>query len=296
MSAPCAGLSHTQRPLAIQAIARQLALDIEILRIEAAPGPSPEGTARDARLGALAAEAGSARVVTGHHADDAAETVLVNILRGAGVAGLSGIPSERDPFVRPLLAFRRGELRTLAQHLELPFVDDPSNQDISLLRNRIRHEVLPELSRRFDRDIAPVMVRTASHLAAVDAYLDEMMPPLRLVEDDGATLIATAPLITAPPALAGRMARAAIRHANPPYAGTSREVEAVLAVASGEMRRADLSSGFVAEREGPYLAIYRRGVPVVPEPVALDVPGTVRMGPHLLAARPATGPDKGHLS
>lgn len=281
---------------AARAIADHLGLELEVVRIDIATGPSREGMARDARLEALADAAGDARVVTGHHADDAAETVLVNILRGAGVTGLAGIPAAREPFLRPLLPYRRTELRALAEHLELPFIDDPSNQDLTLLRNRIRHELLPELSRRFDRDVAPVMVRTASNLAAVDALLEEITPQVRIVADDGAILVATAPLTTAPRALAGRLARIVLRRANPPYAGTNREVEAVLGVAAGEMPRADLSAGFIVEREGPFVAIYQTGERPAPEPVALEIPGVSRFGAHLIAAKPASGGNKGHMS
>jgi tRNA(Ile)-lysidine synthase len=281
---------------AAQAIADQLGIDLEVQRVEMPEGASPEGGARDVRLEALAETAGGARVVTGHHADDAAETVLVNILRGAGVTGLTGIPQNREPFVRPLLPFRRAELRSLAEHLHLPFVDDPSNDDVTLLRNRIRHELLPELSRRFDRDVAPVMVRTASQLAAVDELLEGITPPVTLIEDEGAVLVAKAPLTTAAGALSGRMARVALRHANPPYAGTSREVEAVLAVARGEVDRADLSSGWIVEGEGPHVAIHQPVAATIPEPASLPVPGSVRLGSHLVAARPASSGDKGHMS
>ena len=281
---------------AAQAIAEHLELELEIVRVQMPGGSSPEGRAREARLEALATAAGAVRVVTGHHADDAAETVLVNMLRGSGVTGLAGIPPNREPFLRPLLPYRRAELRALAEQLELPFIDDPSNQDLTLLRNRIRHELLPELSKRFDKDVAPVMVRTASHLAAVDALLEQITPPVSIAEDDGAVIVATAPLVTAPEALAGRMARAALRHANPPYAGTSREAEAVLAVASGEMSRADLSGGFVVSREGPHIAIYRPRERPIPEPVPLAVPGTAHLGPNLLAAKPVAGGRKGHMS
>ena len=126
------------------------------------PGPSPEGAAREVRLAALAESAGSARVVMGHHADDAAETVVGNLLRGAGATGLAGITPERLPFVRPLIGFRRQNLRELAEHLGLPFLDDPSNEDRQIRRNLIRHEILPELDSHIEGELVEIVGRSAA--------------------------------------------------------------------------------------------------------------------------------------
>lgn len=270
------------------AVAARLEIPLEVVEVVPASGPSPEGVAREARLAALTKAAVGDRIVMGHHADDAAETVVGNLLRGAGATGLAGITPERFPFVRPLLGFRRQELRRLAEQHDLPFLDDPSNNDRKLRRNLIRHEILPELDRRIDGELVEIVGRSAQHLAADDAYLDEATPPDIAVTEDGVTLLAIAPLVTVPAVLAKRAIRAALRQVHPPYPGTSREVEAVLAVTLGSVPRRDLSDGYIVEREGPHVAIHQPDNPEPPESLEMRVPGRVVFGSHVIIAMPAT--------
>ena len=281
---------------AAQAIAEQLGLPLEVIRITVPPGPSPEGTARSARLEALLVTAGDARVVTGHHADDSAETVLLNLFRGSGLTGLAGIPEERDRFIRPLLPFRRAALRELADALGLPFIDDPANIDLTLRRNLIRHDVLPNLAEQLDDDLVAQLGRAAAHLAAADSYLQELTPVLPVRKDDDALLVPVAPLVTAPEVLAARMVRAVLRDVNPPYPGTSREVRAVLDVAHGLAVRSDLTSGWVTEKEGPFVAIYRPVADSPPAPLGLPIPGSAVFGGHMISARVVDDDRMAHLS
>ncbi len=281
---------------AAQAIADRLGLPLQTIPVEVAPGPSREGSARIARLEALEAVADGTTIVTGHHADDAAETVLGNLVRGAGITGLAGIPSVRPPFVRPLLNIRRSDLRRLAKALELPFTDDPANQDLSLRRNLLRHRVLPELSRQLGEDVVSPLVRAARQLEATDAFLDSVTPDVPVVHDEGAYLIPIAPLVTLDRVVVSRLVRATLRHLNPPYAGTSREVEAVLALSRRERSRADLVGGFVAVTEGAYVALYRPDAAEAPSPVALRIPGVTQFGSHFLMAGQVDHGTKHHLS
>jgi tRNA(Ile)-lysidine synthase len=281
---------------AATAIAERLELPFEIVAVTPASGPSREGAAREVRLAALAEAAKGERIITGHHADDAAETVIANLLRGAGMTGLSGIAPTRLPFVRPLIGFRRDQLRRLAEGLGLPFVDDPANDDLAFRRNLVRHRVLPDLDAKIDGDLVEVLGRTARHLAAEDAYIDEIVPQLVLVEDAGASLLAIAPLVTLSPVLARRSVRMALRQVHPPYPGTAREVGVVMSVLSGEKIRGDLSGGLVAEREGPFVAIF---VPASAEPpslVDLPLPGAVVFGTHEIVASRAADGRRTHLS
>ncbi len=281
---------------AAAAIADHLDIPFRAIGVAPATGPSPEGAAREARLAALVDAAGDEAIVMGHHADDAAETVVGNLLRGAGATGLSGITPERGPFVRPLLGIRRAELRAVADELALPFSDDPSNEDKAHRRNVIRHEIIPELDRHVDGELVDVVVRSAQHLAADDAYLDDAAADGVTTGDGEATLLAIAPLITMPAVLAKRAVRKVLREVHPPYPGSSREVEAVLAVTIGQAPRRDLSDGFVAEREGPYVSIYRPAQPQVGDPVELEVPGRVQFGEHLIRATPATSGEQVRMS
>ncbi|MDJ0953405.1 MAG: tRNA lysidine(34) synthetase TilS [Acidimicrobiia bacterium] len=282
--------------VAAAAVADHLHIPFRSVYVVPETGPSPEGAAREARLAALLDAAAGETIVMGHHADDAAETVVANLLRGAGATGLSGITPERGPFVRPLLQMRRAELRAVADELALPYVDDPSNDDQTHRRNYIRHEIIPELDRHFDGDLVDVVVRSAQHLAAEDAYLDDVAADGVAAADGDATLLAIAPLITMPAVLAKRAVRKALRAVHPPYPGSSREVDAVLAVTMGRAPRRDLSEGFVAEREGPYVSIYRPARPQVGDPVELEVPGRVQFGEHLIRATPATSGEQARMS
>ena len=277
-------------------IAEKLRLPLEIVVVKPGDGPSREGAAREVRLAALDETAGGDIIVMAHHADDAAETVVGNLLRGAGATGLSGITPQRFPFVRPLVGFRRQDLRDLAAELQLPFFDDPSNEDRDIRRNVIRHDILPELDSHVEGELVEIVGRSAQHLAADDAYLDEVTPSDIAVVDGDTTLLAVAPLVTVPAVLAKRAIRAALRKVHPPYPGTTREVEAVLAVTLGSAPRRDLGDGFVVENEGPYVAIRRPKDPIIPEPIELSVPIRVIFGSHIITAMPGATSPRAHMS
>ncbi|MGQ0814659.1 MAG: tRNA lysidine(34) synthetase TilS [Gemmatimonadota bacterium] len=87
----------------------------------------------------------STRIATAHHADDQIETVLFRILRGTGMRGLAGIPVRRGPFIRPLLRFRKSTLLAYAAAHDVPFREDPSNEQLQYMRNRIRKNVIPAM-------------------------------------------------------------------------------------------------------------------------------------------------------
>jgi len=137
---------------------------------------------RYARLTAVAREIGAAAVLTGHHRDDQAETVLLNLLRGAGPVGLAGIARKRSlpggvALVRPLLDFDRVDLRAhlLAQGLE--WNEDASNADQRLRRNFIRHRVLPTFASAFPGfagDLAALAERQSVSLAADEAQVAQL--------------------------------------------------------------------------------------------------------------------------
>ena len=130
-------------------------------------GPDLEQRARDVRRAVL-----PDGVLTGHTADDQAETVLLNLLRGAGVPGTAGIG---DPARRPLLALRRIETRGLCEALELQVVNDPSNADPRFTRNRIRHEVLPLLADVAGRDPVPLLARHATLAGEATGLLADLV-------------------------------------------------------------------------------------------------------------------------
>ncbi len=116
-------------------------------RVEVGAGPNLEARARAARHAVL-----PPGTLLGHTADDQAETMLLNLLRGAGLDGLAAMAPDAR---RPILALRRWETVSLCADLGLEPVHDPSNDDLSMRRNRVRHEVLPMLAEVAGRDVVP---------------------------------------------------------------------------------------------------------------------------------------------
>jgi tRNA(Ile)-lysidine synthase len=189
-------------------------------------GRSLEDAGRQARYRFLDRVAPpGALVVTAHTADDAAETVLLNLLRGAGLAGARGMPMRRGRIVRPLLHERRGTLRALLEAAGVPMRDDPTNADPAYLRNRVRHELLPLLE-----TIRPGGVERISAFARLaaddDALLDDLAAAelARRITAVGAIDWREPPL----PALGRRVMRLAIGEPAP----TAERVEALLDAAS----------------------------------------------------------------
>ncbi len=219
---------------AVAATADRFGAAFEARQAEVAPGPNLEARARAARRAVLPAGA-----LTGHTADDRAETVLLNLLRGAGLDGLVGIAPGPT---KPLLALRRRETRALCDALGLAVVEDPSNADPTIRRNRVRHEVLPLLDDVAGRDVTAVLARQADLLGADAALLDALGADLEPTDARA--------LAAAPPPLARRALRRWLRaaggpEAHPPPAGS---VERVLAVARGERRAAELPCGWRVRR------------------------------------------------
>ncbi len=154
-----ASVDHGLRPEAAEDVetARRLAerhgIPFHALRLRLSPGGDLQARARDARYAALLARAeaiGADAIVTGHHHDDQAETVLLRLLRGAGVSGLGAMAvrrplSPRVDLARPLLEASRAEIIAYLRHHGLAFRLDPSNRDPRHLRVRIREELLPLL-------------------------------------------------------------------------------------------------------------------------------------------------------
>lgn len=132
----------------VRALAEGLGLPCFVERVELARGPGLPARARAARRGALEAmarQAGADAIVLAHTATDQAETMLMHATRGAGLVGLAAMPVLDGPWLRPVLDLTRMQTRELAELLDLPFVDDPSNEDREQLRTWLRHEVLRPL-------------------------------------------------------------------------------------------------------------------------------------------------------
>jgi tRNA(Ile)-lysidine synthase len=129
-------------------------------------------------------------VATAHQADDNAETVLLNILRGTGIRGLAGIPLKRNDshIIRPLLFAARDDIQAYAREYNLSFREDSSNLSTTYRRNFLRHKVIPDLQKRVP-DIARTLIRISSAMRELDEELrplvDEAIAALLHAEDEG---------------------------------------------------------------------------------------------------------------
>ena len=208
----------------VNEVAKRLGIEVVVHRVNVGAGPNLEARARSARLGALPAGA-----ATGHTADDQAETVLLNLLRGAATDGLAAM---RCGPQHPILALRRAETHHLCSQLGLHPVEDPTNSDPVYLRNRIRHELIPILCELADRDIVPVLGRQARLLADDAALLSELAAALDPTDARA--------IVSAPAPLGRRALREWLRCGHPPDLAT---VDRVLAVAAGETLAADIGAG-----------------------------------------------------
>jgi tRNA(Ile)-lysidine synthase len=205
-----------------------LGADFAALRVEVAKGANLEARARAARFSALPPE-----VATGHTADDQAETVLLNLVRGAGADGLVGM---RLGPRHPILRLRREETERLVESMRLDVVRDPSNRDRAFRRNRVRNELLPLLDEIGSRDVVAVIARQCELLADETALLDALASAIDATD---AKQLAGAPI-----ALARRSVRAWLKMLSgssmPPDAAA---VERVLAVARGESLACEIAGG-----------------------------------------------------
>ena len=116
---------------------------------------------------------GADRVALGHTRDDQAETVLLRLMRGAGPRGLSGMHPRNGTLVRPLLDCRRDELRAWLVDRGVAHVEDASNDDVSVPRNRVRKELLPLLAARFNPNIVDVLADEAELARAAWQWMDQ---------------------------------------------------------------------------------------------------------------------------
>ena len=200
------------------------------------PGPNLEARARAARYAVLPPD-----VLTGHTADDQAETVLLNLLRGAALDGVAGMRSGRGTGPqRPLLALRRADTEAVCARLGLHPVHDPSNDDRALLRNRVRHDLLPALGAAAGRDLVPVLARQAAVAADDTSLLDDLASGIDATD---ARALAAAPV-----PLARRAVRAWLRPVGGGHPPDMAAVDRVLAVARGDALACELAGGWRVHR------------------------------------------------
>ncbi len=239
----------------------RLGVPLQVEHVQVDSGASLERAAREARYAAFARQLGEGELLlTGQHRDDQAETLLLRLLRGAGVRGLASMPLQRPLgrglLLRPLLPVPRAALDAYAREQALEWVEDPSNGDSRLARNFLRREVLPGLASHWPQ-AASNLARSAGHLREAQELLAELAQQDLAAADTGNPFpwlglqsLALAPLL----GLSDARQRNALRHWLAPltalpdsehWAGwrdlrdAGGDANPLWRLAGGELRRAD---------------------------------------------------------
>ena len=223
----------------VENLAKSLDAKFASKTIRVEPGPNLEARARNTRYEVMPHD-----VMTGHTADDQAETVLINLLRGAGLAGLSGMQRNQR---HPILALRRSQTHQLCKELEIEVVEDPSNTDPRFQRNRIRHELIPLMNAISQRDVVAILDRQADLFREDSILLDDLAKTIDVTD---AKLLAATPI-----ALARRAVRQWLTEIYPPDAAT---VERVLEVARGTTLACEIGSNREVRRSQQRLQIFSK--------------------------------------
>ena len=155
-------------------VCASLGIPLTVLRVDVPrqSGEGFEGAARRLRHKALTDQPAD-RILLAHHADDQAETVLHNLLRGTGVRGAAAMPQSRGRILRPLLRLGRAALLEYARTHHLVWIEDESNADIHYTRNFLRREILPAIAARFPR-ASEQLAAAAGHFSEANSLLDEL--------------------------------------------------------------------------------------------------------------------------
>lgn len=269
---------------------------VERLALGADAGETAARGARYAFLRRVQAERGATWLVTAHHADDQAETVLLRALRGTGPAGLAGI-AERGPggLVRPLLPFTHQELVDHARSQALDAFEDPANVDPRHTRSWLRTAVMPVLRERLGAQADAALLGVARHaaddVAAWDALLDTL-PALELRAQEGRIDVARAGLRGYDSNLAGRLLRAAAHRAGLRLgpSQSARIIDLLSDAASG--KSLDLGDGMKAEASFQRLIVRRAAGGGQQERVIVGAEGVLQSGSISIAWRAEPAPAK----
>ena len=231
--------------------AASLGVTATTCRVAIEAGPNLEARARDARYEALEVERarlGASVVLVGHTTDDQAETVLLNLLRGAATAGLAAMAPRQGTVVRPLLGLRHRDTLEICARMGFVPIVDPMNGDLRYRRVWLRREVLPALEAGAGRDLRGVLARQAEVMRDESDLLDSLARDALAAAGDPLRADRIAAL---EPALARRALRQWLG-GTPPSLAT---IDSLLAVVAGERRALELPGGRRVVRRGGLLSI-----------------------------------------
>lgn len=245
-----------------------------------------EETARALRYGFLSQQAlrlGCGRIATAHNAGDNAETVLLHLLRGSGLPGLTGIDPVRWKYVRPLLTTSRSQIEAYLAENHIPHVEDSSNSDDTFTRNRVRHQLIPLLE-EMNPGFVERMTAAIPRLRADNDYLTALAQALaqQASRQGDDLVISAAALAQAPGPVFSRAARLLLaRAAEGDWDCSAAHIEALLSLSRSEKPSGEvhLPHSLVARREYGRLIFTYDGPPASLAPFSPTegenpVPGT----------------------
>src|SRR5258708_848967 len=264
---------------------------------------SIEDAARSARHEFFARAAGdldAGVIAVAHTKEDQAETFLLRLLRGSGTRGLAAIQPRAGRVVRPLLEIAREELRAYLRSRGQAFREDSSNANVTIPRNRIRHELIPYLESHFSPGITDVLAREAALARQDEEFLhaEAIKLAARIVLTDVAVRIDAVGLSRAHRALSSRVAQAALQRLAGSKSLSFEHVDRLPALAhgAGDGRAVSLPGQYAVRAGRTILLCAGRGrVPAGANSFAfsLSIPGEVELTPQRLAVgvEPLLGPD-----
>lgn len=220
---------------------------------------------------------GAKKIAVGHHSDDNAETILLNLFRGAGLRGLCGIPPVNGKIIRPLLEIKRNDIETYARENNLNFVTDETNAESDYSRNYVRNKIIPVIQEHFDDSVAATMAKNALAMRADEDFLDttarqifeNMCRQFGAPARDAHTLpcqpsseitLSIPVLLSHPTALITRIIRQAIATLRGPEALKdikSIHIQSILDIAQGRTGREANLPDFTVKREYENLVLFK---------------------------------------
>jgi tRNA(Ile)-lysidine synthase len=238
--------------------------DVDVRSYAAAERLGIEEAARRARYAFLhrsGADMQADRIAVGHTRDDQAETFLLKLVRGAGLAGLGGIYPRRGAVIRPLLDVSRADLRDYLKGMGESWVDDESNADLGNPRNRVRHLVIPELDAAYGGPTSASIARAAALAREDSSWLDQLADAryveLATSDAEGLSFVA-ADLAAEPGPVRRRFLLRALREVSGGREVALEHVELATDILSGGSPAADVPGARLELRRGKLVLLRKR--------------------------------------